>query len=161
MNLASAAQSLFSPGGGVQEQKTEQESVSSADHEPKDQQLSVLKEVLAIAEENVALIENRTEESQNECNNVASLGESANQAEPAQKHAEMQELTNRQQNAETQQDKLQLRVKLVGHSRPPAQQDPSTNATSAPQTGQTTATTGINARTQLRVSTGNNPICQN
>ena len=86
MSIASAAASLLSPipGQGAKEQKIEQESVSSTDHEPKDPQLSVFEEASEIAEENVALIENRAEESQKECINMASLGELANQAEPTQ-----------------------------------------------------------------------------
>ena len=63
---------------------------------------------------------------------MASLGGAADQAELTQKHAEVQDLTTRQQNAERQQDKILLKIQQVGESKPPARQDLSANATSTP-----------------------------
>ena len=95
---------------------------------------------------------------------MTSQGKSANQAEPTQKHTDMQELINKQQNAERQQDNLLLKIQQMGDSRSLAQQDlsagaqrdlsagapqdPSTNATNTPQMGQTAATARIDARVQ-------------
>ena len=81
MSLA-AVSSLLSPTARrteeqTEEQKIEPESLSCAENEPKDPQLSVLKEPLENAEEKIALNQKVTEESQKECNNLANQGDLA------------------------------------------------------------------------------------